>query len=325
MTADIPGSSPASRSSRHLLIIGYRKHSVLPEPGTPFNKYLAFPPLETRVIKCSMNFFCVLFKINSFSNSRTSTISIPSNEPSLNLTFIHLPLNSELLKAIDGKKKIEVKVETPKEPEPEKIPEEKKKIKLTADDIMKAKKEQDRDLFEKTLPLILKYEGGYVNDPDDPGGETNKGIIKTTYDAYRKDKGLAIRNVSEIDDDEVEDIYYNEYWLRGSCDKVFDDLAITHFDSCVNTGIKQSAKFLQRSCGASDDGVIGPKTLQAVEATDKKVMIEKYFVHRNTFYENLAQRKPNMQKFLKGWLKRVAHLEQHIKDRENDNKESTFA
>ncbi len=231
------------------------------------------------------------------------------------------------------KKKVEVvEVEKPVEEiveektVEEKVEEKKKEtIKFTADDIMKTKKEQDRDLFEKTLPLILKYEGGYVNDPDDPGGETNKGIIKTTYDAYRKKKGLPIVSVLEITDEEVEDIYYNDYWLKGSCDKLFDDLAIAHFDACVNSGIKQASKFLQRSCHANDDGIIGPKTLEKVAATDNKLLLQSYFVYRNSFYENLANAKPKMKKFLKGWLKRVAHLEQHIKERDSSNNENAIA
>jgi len=216
--------------------------------------------------------------------------------------------------------KIEPKKEEVVEEKPEPTEEEKKKetIKSVADDIIKTKKEQDRDLFNKTLPLILKYEGGYVNDPHDPGGETNKGIIKTTYDAYRKGKGLPIVSVREITDDEIDDIYYNEYWLRGSCDKLFDNLAIIHFDSCVNTGIKQSAKFLQRSCGVTDDGAIGINTLKAVATTDKKEMIEKYLKNRRDFYHFLVDKKPTSKKFLKGWLKRVAHLEEHINDRNID-------
>jgi len=232
----------------------------------------------------------------------------------------------KLLSSIFGKKtKKEItKVETPQEVVEEKVIEnpvktEKEKVKITVDEILKVKKEQDDKLFEKTLPLVLKYEGGYVNDPDDPGGETNKGIIKTTYDKYRKNKGLPVVSVKEITDEEIEDIYRNNYWLRGSCNKLFDDLAVIHFDACVNTGITQASKFLQRSCGAVDDGKIGPNTLKAVATVSNKAMVEMYFTQRKDFYENLAQRKPKLKKFLKGWLKRVAHLEQHIKNEENDN------
>lgn len=68
------------------------------------------------------------------------------------------------------------------------------------------------DNFKKTLKFVLQREGGYVNDPTDLGGETNKGITYRTYNAYRKSKGLKPQSVKDISDSEVEDIYYNNYY-----------------------------------------------------------------------------------------------------------------
>jgi len=197
--------------------------------------------------------------------------------------------------------------------------EEKKKeiIKSTVDEIMNTTKQQintNNTLFDKILPLILKYEGGYVNDPNDPGGETNKGITKEVYDTYRNNKKLKIRSVKEITDEEVKDIYYNYYWLKGSCDKLSNNLAIIHFDTCVNAGITQAARFLQRCCGVKDDGIIGPMTLKSIEARDENNIVDKYISLRTDFYKNIAITKPYLSKFLKGWLKRVDNLALYIKD-----------
>ena len=173
--------------------------------------------------------------------------------------------------------------------------------------------------FREALRLILKFEGGYVFDKDDPGGETNKGVIKKVYDEYRKSKGLELRSVKDISDDEVSDIYRTRYWLEGKCDKVPPCIAISHFDTCVNTGTGQSAKILQRVVGVKDDGAIGSGTLGKVtEVVGKEgdlVVAKRFLSKRRDFYNNLAQQKSHLQKFLKGWLNRVDTLEKYINDR----------
>lgn len=173
-------------------------------------------------------------------------------------------------------------------------------------------KKEYSQAFNDALKLVLKYEGGYVNHPNDPGGATNKGVIQKVYDAYRTDLGQETRSVKEITDEEVSEIYFRRYWLAGKCDKLQSRLAVVHFDSCVNAGTKQSAKFLQRAAGAVADGMIGPKTLQAVNDKPEQEMIDSYLQQRRDFYNNLAESKPKLQVFLKGWLNRVAHLDEFV-------------
>ncbi len=89
--------------------------------------------------------------------------------------------------------------------------------------------------FEKMLKFVLQREGGYVNDPNDLGGETNKGITHTTYNSYRRSKGLPIQSVKYITDSEVRDIYYNNYYKASGADKISNPtLAAYVFDTAVN-------------------------------------------------------------------------------------------
>lgn len=166
--------------------------------------------------------------------------------------------------------------------------------------------------FDDALKMVLKYEGGYVNDPDDHGGATNKGIIQTNYDVYRTSKKLAKQSVEDITNEEVSDIYFKNYWLASKCDQLPIELAYVVFDTAVNSGVSRSAKFLQRIVGAVDDGVIGPKTLELVKAfcKIKGVMdiANKYIDMREAFLNGIVQRDITQKKFLKGWLNRTSSL-----------------
>ena len=118
--------------------------------------------------------------------------------------------------------------------------------------------------FQRALTFVLKAEGGYTNHPSDRGGPTNKGILQREYDRYRRHNGLPPADVRDILNTEVEDIYLHDYWLAGRCDRMPWPVSLAHFDACVNTGVAQAAKFLQRTVSARDDGVVGPLTLGAL-------------------------------------------------------------
>lgn len=158
--------------------------------------------------------------------------------------------------------------------------------------------------FDRALPLVLKYEGGYVNDPADPGGATNKGITQAVYDAWRHAKGQPLRPVRAIADDEVREIYLRRYWQAGHCDELPWPLSLAHFDACVNAGIRQATVLLQRAAGVPDDGVWGPMTRAAApRAPFLAVLME-----RLRFYDRLVQQKPVLGKFFRGWVRRVLIL-----------------
>jgi len=166
--------------------------------------------------------------------------------------------------------------------------------------------------FQRALTFVLKAEGGYTNHPSDRGGPTNKGILQREYDRYRRRKGLPSADVRDILQAEVEDIYLHDYWLAGRCDRMPWPVSLAHFDACVNTGLAQAAKFLQRTVGTRSDGLIGPLTLGALklalERESPGVLAGRLARQRIAFYRELAMRDPKQRVFLRGWLNRVEKL-----------------
>jgi lysozyme family protein len=166
--------------------------------------------------------------------------------------------------------------------------------------------------FPRALAFILKAEGGYTDHPADRGGPTNKGILQREYDRYRHKKELPAADVRDILNAEVEDIYLHDYWLAGRCDRMPWPVSLAHFDACVNTGVTQAAKFLQRAVGTRSDGLIGPLTLGALTAALERespdALAARLARQRIAFYRELAKRAPEQRVFLRGWLTRVEAL-----------------
>jgi lysozyme family protein len=162
------------------------------------------------------------------------------------------------------------------------------------------------------LPFVLRWEGGYVNHPADPGGATNKGVTQKVYDAYRTKRGLPGREVRMLEDGELRDIYETGYWLPPRCDALEQALAQVHFDTAVNMGVGRAVRFLQASLDCGVDGNIGPKTLQAAQACDAGSTISDYCDARQKFYEELVARKPELGVFMKGWMNRLNALRKEV-------------
>lgn len=142
------------------------------------------------------------------------------------------------------------------------------------------------EFYPTMLQFILSREGGYVNNTADKGGETNKGITNTTYNSYRKTKGLPLRSVKYMTNDELEEIYYKNYYLASGADKVNNPrLALYVFDTAVNMGISVAKDLLKRSNG----------NLKTFE----KLRLEKY--QKYVEYDN------SQRIFLNGWKNRVSH------------------
>jgi hypothetical protein len=175
---------------------------------------------------------------------------------------------------------------------------------------------QSNPNFERALKFVLNAEGGFFNHPHDSGGKTNKGILQRVYDKYRDNRQEDRRCVREITDDEVEDIYYNEYWVPGKCYKFPWPLYAVHFDGCVNTGVGQASKFLQRAVGSAADGAIGPKTIIAYEAKVDEIgvdaIVQNILEQRKGFYDLLVYQDSTQKSFIKGWNNRLKNLKQYI-------------
>ena len=144
---------------------------------------------------------------------------------------------------------------------------------------------------------------GYVNIPQDRGGETKYGI------AARANPDV---DIATLDWDAAKRIYYKRYWLASDCDQLPSRLSLLHFDCAVNHGIGRANKFLQRAVGAFPDGDIGPATLAAVQATDEIEVCEKICDMREAFYRAIVQRDSSQGIFLNGWLRRIHEVREYV-------------
>jgi lysozyme family protein len=154
--------------------------------------------------------------------------------------------------------------------------------------------------FFKSLEMVLKHEGGFVDHPDDPGGATNKGITHKTYSDFL---GRPLEDVDElknIPEEHVQIIYKQGYWDKVKGDNLPSGVDFAIFDWAVNSGPGRAAKALQKAVGATADGAIGPKTLAAVEAADAAKIIKAVADDREAFYKSLR----TFNTFGKGWLRR---------------------
>lgn len=160
----------------------------------------------------------------------------------------------------------------------------------------------------KLVPFILKWEGGFVNDPDDLGGATNKGITFATYKRYRKKKGMpepTIEDLKGITDAEWTEILKTMYWDRWEADFINNqsiaNILVDWFWCSGIHGIKRPQKLLN----VTVDGIVGEKTIAAVNAADPKDLFEKIKQERFSFIDEICKARPANEKFSKGWLNRI--------------------
>jgi len=157
-----------------------------------------------------------------------------------------------------------------------------------------------QDNWHKSLEAILHHEGGYVNHPKDPGGETNLGVTKRVYEEWGGTKDM-----KDLEVDDVEPIYRKNYWDRVKGDDLPSGLDLCVFDFGVNAGTGRAAKYLQTMIGTVADGGIGPNTLKAlanyVESEGVEQTIKNYQAARQEYYESLS----TFETFGRGWTRRV--------------------
>ena len=173
------------------------------------------------------------------------------------------------------------------------------------------------DRFRECLRVVLNFEGGLSDDPDDRGGRTNLGITQGTLDGARKNGITLIKTVDALTADESAKIYKALYWDRCKCDKLPHRLDLITFDCAVNCGVGTAGKCLQRGlCDVGRivavDGAIGPKTVDA--AVDVYVsgkldkLLRACLDRRMEYYGNIIKARPSQKKFLRGWTNRVNAL-----------------
>lgn len=159
--------------------------------------------------------------------------------------------------------------------------------------------------FIIALEKVLKHEGGWADNPADPGGATMKGVTLKTFRSFfgSNQSKEDLRNISP---EQLQHIYKTGYWDKCKCDKLPNGIDYVVFDAAVNSGPKQASKWLQRAVGSNADGIVGPNTINAILDYNKP--------NTNIVYEVCYQRLRFMQRlkiwsnFGKGWSSRVLEV-----------------
>ena len=149
------------------------------------------------------------------------------------------------------------------------------------------------DRFDRFIDRLLSHEGGYVNDPNDPGGETRFGISKRSYPRL---------NIRKLTRAEAIAIYRRDFWERSRADDLPPAVGFQLLDGAVNSGIDNATRWLQRAVGVADDGIIGPVTLGALRITDPADVVMLFLAERLQFMTGLR----NWPQHGKGWARRIA-------------------
>ena len=187
------------------------------------------------------------------------------------------------------------------------------------------------DRFEKIFDYLLKVEGGYSNNKNDKGGKTKYGIIEEEAREFGY-KG----DMQDLTIDFAKNIYLKKYYLGNKLDKVVNDkVALSICDWAVNSG-RNGTKNVQvalNQINGSDlvvDGIIGNKTLEALNSVDSEKFLEVYHNLQRIYYKKKVEADNTQKRFFDGWINRVEIKEQYLKDwdKENtttDNKKYSFA
>ena len=156
--------------------------------------------------------------------------------------------------------------------------------------------------FYQEIKHVLKREGGYVNDPDDPGGETKYGISKRAHPDV---------DISSLTPESAAEIYKDYYWLPAKVERLPQSLQAMYFDMVVNQGQAKAVKTLQKACNGKRrhekiavDGKIGPQTIKAAD----KLELERLRAYRIMEYARTVLRKPPLEKYYYGWFKRAMEV-----------------
>ncbi|MDY0124499.1 glycosyl hydrolase 108 family protein [Sulfurimonas sp.] len=151
--------------------------------------------------------------------------------------------------------------------------------------------------FNNSIDKVLVSEGGYVNDPNDRGGETKFGISKRAY------PHIDIKNLTT---DEAKAIYKQDYWDSIKGDEINSDLvAYEIFDTAVNMGSRTASKLAQVIIGSHPDGIIGVQSLAKLNEINEELFLVKYKLAKIARYAYLVKIRPENKKFLFGWINRV--------------------
>ena len=160
-----------------------------------------------------------------------------------------------------------------------------------------------KENWDECFAMVIKSEGGFVNHPKDPGGMTNLGVTRSAW------QGFLNRDVTEIEmrgltPEAVKPFYKSLYWDRIKGDSLPSGVDYAAYDLAVNSGPHKAAQYLQEIAGAPVDGMIGPKSLEAIQSCDAKETADAICDMRLEFLKKLS----TFDTFGKGWSRRVADV-----------------
>lgn len=154
--------------------------------------------------------------------------------------------------------------------------------------------------FEQAVSIVMKIEGGYVDDKNDPGGATKWGISQRSFPMV---------DIKNMTDEQARSLYFNHYWLLGKCSMLPERIRLIFFDMCVLNGVYAATKTLQKALNGAGyrveiDGIIGNKTLSVASYLDP-VRLRSYRILR---IANIVLKRPTMEKYWYGWYKRASEV-----------------
>jgi lysozyme family protein len=170
--------------------------------------------------------------------------------------------------------------------------------------------------FEIAFQAVIAHEGGYVNDPDDPGGETYKGVARKMWSAWegweiidraKKRSGFPGNLEKEPDlQTLIKDFYQHKFWdpILGN-NIAQQEVADSIFDFAVNAGVSTSASLAQMVVKTTVDGVIGKNTIEAINAFDKEHFLAAFALAKVARYVAIVKKRPTSQKYFYGWIRRT--------------------
>lgn len=156
-------------------------------------------------------------------------------------------------------------------------------------------------------PFILFWEGGYVNDPNDSGGATNKGITLTTFrNTFGKAK--TVKDLRKMTDAQWQTIFEKYYWNLWHANEIVDKSLANILVDWVWLSGSYGIKLPQEMLGVTADGIVGEKTLKALNAKDARTFFDELKARREKYIDDIIKKSPKNEKYRKGWLNRLAGI-----------------
>jgi len=162
-----------------------------------------------------------------------------------------------------------------------------------------------KENWETAFQMVLNHEGGFVNNPKDPGGMTNLGVTKKVWEEF-VGREVDEREMRALTPDAVKPLYKKNYWDKIKGDQLPSGVDYAAYDLAVNSGVGRAAKYLQQIAGVPADGLIGPQSIEAINACPAEEVVDALCDMRLDF----LQRLPTWNTFGKGWERRVVEVKQ---------------